>query len=282
MGVTDDWALCEVSRIIVKMLKISRGLIVPVSITLVCFVISPHLNIFTLAEDKSFSRNQENKDVDRVKMIEDKCDEYEERLRQDYEKYEEVENELEFTSPIMYNKYRGTPFIWCRTPKAASSSWTSIFLSQKYPETNDKQLSVIMKHLILINLWTASPDDEYIKEFLRQKKTDKLTFKYFIEYLVNLPLKYFDIHWMPMYLLCKPCQMKYDIIGRMCSLEEDSQKILSRLSLNQTLGHDHPTGGGSSDNKLVEYYTEVSPELMDKLYKLYEMDFILFNYERFY
>ena len=177
-----------------------------------------------------------------------------------------------------------------------------------------------MKHLILINLWTASPvdeaveassknnvfsfmisrnpyhrilsayrsfyetlsDDEYIKEFLRQKKTDKLTFKYFIEYLVNLPLKYFDIHWMPMYLLCKPCQMKYDIIGRMNSLEEDSQRILSRLSLNQTLVHDHPTGGGSSDNKLVEYYTEVSPELMDKLYKLYEMDFILFNYERFY
>ena len=83
---------------IVKMLKMSRGWIVPVSITLVCFVISPHLNIFTLAEDKSFSRNQENKDVDRVKMIEDKCDKYEERLRQDYEMYEEVENELEFTS----------------------------------------------------------------------------------------------------------------------------------------------------------------------------------------
>ena len=80
------------------MLKMSRGWIVPVSITLLCFVISPHLNTFTLAEDKSFSRNQENKDVDRVKMIEDKCDEYEERLRQDYEMYEDVENELEFTS----------------------------------------------------------------------------------------------------------------------------------------------------------------------------------------
>ena len=96
--VTDDWALCEASKIIVKMLNISRRWIVPVSITLVCFVISPHLNIFTLAEEKSFSRNQENKDVDRVKMIDYKCDEYEERLRQDYEKYEEVENELEFTS----------------------------------------------------------------------------------------------------------------------------------------------------------------------------------------
>ena len=96
--VTDDWALCEVSKIIVKMLNISRRWIVPVSITLVCFVISQHLNIFTLAEEKSFARNQENKDVDRVKMIEDKCDKYEERLRQDYEMYEEVENELEFTS----------------------------------------------------------------------------------------------------------------------------------------------------------------------------------------
>ena len=187
---------------------------------------------------------------------------------------------------------------------------------------DDSELALGTKHLILVNMWSANPVDEAIeasnknnvfsfmitrnpyerilsayrsfyetlsndksiKKFLEEKKKDKLTFKHFIEYLVNLPLQSFDFHWMPMYLMCKPCQLKYDVVGRMDSLREDSKKILSRLSLNLTLGHDHPTVGGSSgsDENLVEYYSEIGPDLMEKLYLIYEMDFILFDYEKFY
>ena len=123
-------------------------------------------------------------------------------------------------------------------------------------------------------------NDVYIKEFLKLKKTDKLTFKYFIEFLVDLPIHLFNFHLMPMYLLCKPCQMKYDILGRMDSLHEDSQKILNRLGINQTLAHDHPTEGGCSKGKLEEYYSEISHDVMKKFNKRYDMDFILFDYKR--
>ena len=123
-------------------------------------------------------------------------------------------------------------------------------------------------------------DDGYIKEFLKMKKTDKLTFKYFVEYLVDLPIHLYNFHWVPMYLQCRPCQMNYDILGRMESLAEDSKKILSRLGLNNSLAHDHQTQGGSSRANLLKYYSEINPNLMEKLYKLYEMDFILFDYDR--
>ena len=107
-----------------------------------------------------------------------------------------------------------------------------------------------------------------------------LAFKYFIEYLVNLPVNSFNIHLKPMYLTCKPCLVNYDVVGRMISLNEDSQHILTSLGLNQTIAHDHPNEGGSSRDKLLKYYSELDQELLEKLYKLYEMDFILFDYDK--
>ena len=40
------------------------------------------------------------------------------------------------------------------------------------------------------------------------------TFREFIDYLVDLPLRRLDIHWLPTYLQCMPCHIKYDILGR--------------------------------------------------------------------
>ena len=111
---------------VVKMVKISRRLktftrrfsIVSVSFTLT-FIGVVNLNIFRISE-KSFSRNTKVVD-NRVKRMEEKCDEYRERLRRDHVVYGDA---------ILYNKDKGSPFIWCKVPKASSTSWTSIFLSQ--------------------------------------------------------------------------------------------------------------------------------------------------------
>ena len=83
------------------MLKISRRcfVVVAVSLTLVWMVLKniPRLNI-PLTKEKSFSRNQNTKVVDRVKRIEDKCEEHRERLHIDEKLYAEIENKLSFTS----------------------------------------------------------------------------------------------------------------------------------------------------------------------------------------
>ena len=40
------------------------------------------------------------------------------------------------------------------------------------------------------------------------------TFKEFIDYLLNLPLKRLDSHWLPTYFQCMPCHIKYSILGK--------------------------------------------------------------------
>ena len=84
------------------MLKISRRCfaVVAVSLTLVWMGLKnivPRFNI-PLIKDRSFPRNQDIKVVDRVKRIEDKCEEHRERLHIDEKLYAEIENKLSFTS----------------------------------------------------------------------------------------------------------------------------------------------------------------------------------------
>ena len=40
----------------------------------------------------------------------------------------------------------------------------------------------------------------------------------------------------------------------------------------------HVTLGKGSDQTLKEYFAELDKDLLERLYKFYEMDFLLFNY----
>ena len=46
------------------------------------------------------------------------------------------------------------------------------------------------------------------------KYEDTPTFREFIEYVLSLPLYKHNPHWLPVYLSCMPCHIKYSIIGR--------------------------------------------------------------------
>ena len=100
----------------------------------------------------------------------------------------------------------------------------------------------------------------------------------FIEYLVDAPLKSYDIHWVPVYLTCKPCLVDYDFIAKTDSMEEDSKAILTKLGLNSSLTVANAQAEGNSGAKIKEFFADLDRELLEKLYKLYEMDFVLFGY----
>ena len=67
-------------------------------------------------------------------------------------------------------------------------------------------------------------------------------------------------------------------------MNEDMELILKYLKIEMTLPKKHITKGGSSDQYLKIFYSELDKKTLDKLYHLYEMDFILFDYspESFY
>ena len=60
-------------------------------------------------------------------------------------------------------------------------------------------------------------------------------------------------------------------------MPEDSKEILKRIGVQQKLPF-HVTQGKTSDQTVKAYYAELDRKTLDQLYKIYEMDFLLFNY----
>ena len=67
-------------------------------------------------------------------------------------------------------------------------------------------------------------------------------------------------------------------------MPEDSREILKRIGVKKQLPFAHVTQGKTSDQTVENYYSELDIKTMERLYKLYEMDFLLFDFspDRFY
>jgi chondroitin 4-sulfotransferase 11 len=111
------------------------------------------------------------------------------------------------------------------------------------------------------------------------------TFVEFLKYLVNM--KIFDEHWRPFTVECAPCEMNYQIILKMESLEEEQLFLATKLNLldylltlNSTglLMHNTNPNGRTEHNYAEKYYREVPKQLLQQVYMLYEADFRLFDY----
>ena len=74
------------------------------------------------------------------------------------------------------------------------------------------------------------------------------------------------------------------LICRIDTMPEDSREILKKIGLKKQLEFSHVTQGLTSDQTVENYYAELDRATLDRLYKLYEMDFLLFNFspDRFY
>merc|ERR1712130_359326 len=237
------------------------------------------------------------------------CQLHHEKLEEDYALYQPEESFQSIITKVdlLYSK-NNIPFLWCRVPKAASQSWTDLFVDQWYKE-NASDLYLGKKQRLLREEWSLSSstsmefyyaandnifsfmvtrhpfdrilsafrdkffrdsnspskvEDFKIHKFMtlygndilknyrkfppgEEKYENSPTFKEFIDYLLDLPLEKFDNHWLPTYFQCLPFA--------------------------------HKTQGKSSDLTVEKYYGELDKSTLDRLYKLYEMDFILFDYE---
>ncbi|KAK2720453.1 hypothetical protein QYM36_004365, partial [Artemia franciscana] len=108
-----------------------------------------------------------------------------------------------------------------------------------------------------------------------------VTFSEFVQYLIahkSSESGPFNEHWRPMHELCEPCRVKYDIIGKYETLNEDSWLVLENPRLDQKVKF--PPGLKKSTAYLVKSYLSQIPESqLIKLYHLYELDFKLFGYD---
>ncbi|XP_062974529.1 carbohydrate sulfotransferase 8-like [Elgaria multicarinata webbii] len=118
-----------------------------------------------------------------------------------------------------------------------------------------------------------------IKALLRrdQNSSEKVTFPEFVDFIVTRNHKYLDTHWKPMFELCDPCNVHYDILGKFETLIQDVNHVLRRIRAPEGLLY--PYRKKMTDNTItLNYLRKLSWDQMQKLTELYQADFSSFGY----
>ncbi|XP_017661606.1 PREDICTED: carbohydrate sulfotransferase 9-like isoform X1 [Lepidothrix coronata] len=123
-----------------------------------------------------------------------------------------------------------------------------------------------------------------IRAMFRKNKnsSEKVSFQEFVNFIIAKQPNTLDIHWKPMFLLCDPCNIHYDILGKYETLALDSEHVLKVIGAPESLQYPSLKRYGSEKRTngdiTLEYLRQLTSEQIEKIKKLYQMDFFLFNY----
>ncbi|KAM5153171.1 carbohydrate sulfotransferase 12 [Mantella aurantiaca] len=111
----------------------------------------------------------------------------------------------------------------------------------------------------------------------------KPSFSQFIQYLLDARTEEqqpFNEHWRQIYRLCHPCQIDYDFIGKLESLDEDASQLLRQLNQDSLFQFPPSYQNRTASSWEEHWFSKIPLEWRQKLYKLYEPDFVLFGYPK--
>lgn len=107
---------------------------------------------------------------------------------------------------------------------------------------------------------------------------DSVTFREFVRYLIEEGIEQEDTneHWRPVHQLCQPCSVNYSFVGKHDRFEEDAETVLDMIGAPK-LDFPRSKSGGTA-YYLKHYLRQLSLDDIEKLYRLYEVDFKMFGY----
>lgn len=111
----------------------------------------------------------------------------------------------------------------------------------------------------------------------------KPTFQQFITYLLDPETEkesIFNEHWRQVYRLCHPCQVKYDFIGKLETLETDAEHLLKLLKVDHLIRFPSGAQNKTAASWERDWFAQIPISTQRQLYKLYELDFELFGYPK--
>ncbi|XP_007655174.1 carbohydrate sulfotransferase 12 [Ornithorhynchus anatinus] len=111
----------------------------------------------------------------------------------------------------------------------------------------------------------------------------KVSFPDFIQYLLDPrteKLAPFNEHWRQVYRLCHPCQIDYDFVGKLETLDEDAAQLLRLLKVDSLLHFPPSYRNRTASSWEEDWFAKIPLFWRQQLYKLYEADFVLFGYPK--
>lgn len=182
---------------------------------------------------------------------------------------------LFFISQVKLRKY--TKFLFVRDPFVRIIS----AFRNKFEESNSEFYTLFGK--VLLRLYGNQPTPpENIYESI--KMGIRPSFHQFIQYLIDPQTekqKPFDDHWQQVYRMCHPCQIQYDFVGHLETIDEDAEHLLRVLRVDNVVEFPGAGSRNVSDSSWVsDWFKGIPVEELGKLFKLFEPDFRLFGYPR--
>lgn len=135
-------------------------------------------------------------------------------------------------------------------------------------------------------------DDKYYSNFyanlirkrlaINVNSTEYITFPEFVRFIVQENPYYRDTHWKPMFQLCDPCNIQYNIIGKIESITRDADFVLKTIGAPKDLKYPtmkHHSNDSRTNEEITKQYLEtLPPKLYRQLLELYSPDFSMFEY----
>lgn len=89
-----------------------------------------------------------------------------------------------------------------------------------------------------------------------------------------------DMHWTPITNFCTPCQVKFDVIAKFETLDEDQRFLIEKAGLGSAIRPEHKNSGkGKHTNELLmSHYAQLTKSQVQGLYQVFKYDFELFDY----
>jgi len=209
--------------------------------------------------------------------------------------------------------------LYCWIHKVASSSWSKVFFNlkgkdvppsrlheaaQQFSVSSSKLSGAISNSLVFMivrhpfeRLVSAYRDKfELAKKYAyvysmytskilglrtsaEAERARRPTFSEFVDYLLRVPVQQFNDHWVPYWLHCHVCEMEYDIIGKMETIEDDMEFISDRSGLAATnMSLPWTNRRNSGDKVSLQYFSNLTVIQVLGLYRIYKLDFEMFSY----
>ena len=111
----------------------------------------------------------------------------------------------------------------------------------------------------------------------------KVSFANFIQYLLDPhteKLAPFNEHWRQVHRLCHPCQIDYDFVGKLETLDQDATQLLRLLKVDKLLQFPPSYRNRTASSWEEGWFAKIPLAWRQQLYKLYEADFVLFGYPK--